>query len=116
MDGISGELSWKEANEVSSYHDTRHRKVIWAVWPVISLLQSLVFLSTDGSSGPGQGLLLPPACLEITTLHTLSGNHFSPSSLHVVLLGLTPSSPVLLGVDPWPGPAMKYYISLATVV
>lgn len=28
MDGISGELSWKEANEVSSYHDTRHRKVI----------------------------------------------------------------------------------------
>lgn len=49
-EGASGECSWKEANEVSSFHDTRHDTSgfeLCGLGQAMSFFQSSVFLSTS---------------------------------------------------------------------
>lgn len=105
IEGISGELSWKEGKEISSCHGTRPRKAVWSCmsWGTSFHLVFSFLVYKRKILDSGQRLLLPPAPVEVRALETLSGDHFSPNSFYVVWVGLTTFFPMLLGVNPRPG-------------
>jgi hypothetical protein len=114
----SGELSWKETDEICICHDTRSTQVVLScvAWGKSHFLSSLQFFCIQNESVRlRQGLPLLLSTPSSGNIRFFQGNHLPLDSFQVDWAELS-FSPILQRIDPWAGQGNEVSMSLDTVV